>query len=85
MSTRIYVHGSSQSLPVTEPFICPALYEEYVGKSNIEVLDEWTLTLAMGADLASKMENHYKTSIVSYVHPSLIQISNTSLDQARLC
>jgi len=48
---------------VTEPFIVPALYEEYVGKSNIEVLDEWTLSLAMGPDLAKKMEQHYKTFI----------------------
>ncbi|CAA7262821.1 unnamed protein product [Cyclocybe aegerita] len=48
---------------VTEPFIVPALYEEYVGKSNIEVLDEWTLSLAMGADLSKKMEEHYKTFI----------------------
>ncbi|KAF8157928.1 glycoside hydrolase family 5 protein [Crassisporium funariophilum] len=48
---------------VTEPFICPALYEPYVGKSNIEILDEWTLSLAMGGDLAKKMEEHYKTFI----------------------
>ncbi|KAF9527519.1 glycoside hydrolase superfamily [Crepidotus variabilis] len=48
---------------VTEPFIVPALYEEYVGKSNINVLDEWTLSQAMGSDLATKMENHYKTFV----------------------
>lgn len=51
--------------PVTEPFVVPALYEEYVGKSSIDVVDEWTLSQAMGADLATKMENHYKTFIVS--------------------
>ncbi|KAJ3511582.1 hypothetical protein NLJ89_g4016 [Agrocybe chaxingu] len=48
---------------VTEPFIVPALYEEYVGKSSIEVLDEWTLSIAMGADLSKRMEEHYKTFI----------------------
>ncbi|KIK51604.1 glycoside hydrolase family 5 protein [Collybiopsis luxurians FD-317 M1] len=49
---------------VTEPFIAPSLYEKYVNNSqNIVVEDEWTLSLAMGADLASEMENHYKTFI----------------------
>ncbi|KAF8182287.1 exo-beta-1,3-glucanase [Pholiota molesta] len=48
---------------VTEPFISPALFEEYVNSSSLAVVDEWTLSLAMGADLATKMENHYKTFI----------------------
>ncbi|KAF8956533.1 glycoside hydrolase superfamily [Flammula alnicola] len=48
---------------VTEPFICPALYEAYINKSNIAVVDEWTLSQAMGADLATKMEEHYKSFI----------------------
>ncbi|KAJ7105074.1 exo-beta-1,3-glucanase [Mycena crocata] len=48
---------------VTEPFITPALYEKYVNKSNIVVVDEWTLSLAMGANLAKEMEEHYKTFI----------------------
>lgn len=51
---------------VTEPFISPALYEEYVNSSSIPVVDEWSLSLAMGSDLATKMEAHYKTFIVSY-------------------
>jgi len=54
----------TQFLLVTEPFIVPALFEEYVNKSNIDVVDEWTLSLAMGTDLATKMETHYKTFIV---------------------
>jgi len=49
---------------VTEPFITPALYETYVGKGKFDVVDEWTLSLAMGRDLASEMEKHYKTFIV---------------------
>ncbi|KAJ3731452.1 glycoside hydrolase family 5 protein [Lentinula guzmanii] len=49
---------------VTEPFIVPSLYEKYVNNSqNITVQDEWTLSLAMGSNLASEMENHYKTFI----------------------
>ncbi|KAJ7028466.1 exo-beta-1,3-glucanase [Mycena alexandri] len=48
---------------VTEPFITPALYEKYVNKSNVPVVDEWTLSIAMGANLASEMEAHYKTFI----------------------
>lgn len=57
----------TSKLPVTEPFIVPALYEAYIGKTSIDVVDEWTLSLAMGADLASKMEEHYKTFIVSAI------------------
>ncbi|KAJ3900736.1 glycoside hydrolase family 5 protein [Lentinula edodes] len=49
---------------VTEPFIVPSLYEKYVNNSqNITVLDEWTLSLAMGLDLASEMGHHYETFI----------------------
>jgi len=49
---------------VMEPFIVPSLYEKYVNSSqNIAVVDEWTLSLAMGSDSASEMENHYKTFI----------------------
>ncbi|PBK97236.1 glycoside hydrolase [Armillaria gallica] len=52
-----------QDVALTEPFICPSLYEKYVNKSDIVVVDEWTLALAMGKDLASEMETHYKTFI----------------------
>ncbi|KAJ6583920.1 exo-beta-1,3-glucanase [Mycena vulgaris] len=48
---------------VTEPFIAPALYEKYVNASNVKVVDEWTLSIAMGSNLAKEMEKHYKTFI----------------------
>lgn len=49
---------------VTEPFIVPALYEKYINNSaGITVVDEWTLSQAMGSNLATEMENHYKTFI----------------------
>ncbi|KAK8843498.1 hypothetical protein IAR55_007158 [Kwoniella newhampshirensis] len=47
---------------VTEPFIAPALYEQYQD-STPKAVDEYTLSQAMGADLATKMEEHYKTFI----------------------
>ncbi|RDB14918.1 putative glucan 1,3-beta-glucosidase D [Hypsizygus marmoreus] len=46
---------------VTEPFICPALYEKYVDTNK--VADEWSLSVAMGANLAKEMEEHYATFI----------------------
>ncbi|KIM40964.1 glycoside hydrolase family 5 protein [Hebeloma cylindrosporum] len=66
---------------VTEPFITPALFEEYVGKSNIDVLDEWTLSQAMGADLATKMENHYKTFITEQ---DFAEIAGAGLNWVRI-
>nr|XP_018258948.1 exo-beta-1,3-glucanase [Kwoniella dejecticola CBS 10117]OBR81106.1 exo-beta-1,3-glucanase [Kwoniella dejecticola CBS 10117] len=47
---------------VTEPFIVPSLYEQYQ-TSTPQAVDEYTLSQAMGADLATKMEEHYKTFI----------------------
>ncbi|OCF34165.1 exo-beta-1,3-glucanase [Kwoniella heveanensis BCC8398] len=47
---------------VTEPFICPSLYEPYQN-SNPKAVDEYTLSQAMGKDLADKMEEHYRTFI----------------------
>lgn len=49
---------------VTEPFISPSLYEKYVNKSATPVVDEWTLSVAMGGNLAQELEEHYKTFIV---------------------
>lgn len=50
---------------MTEPFIVPALYEKYLNNDKgVKVVDEWTLSLAMGDKLAEEMENHYKTFIV---------------------
>ncbi|KAF8887157.1 glycoside hydrolase superfamily [Infundibulicybe gibba] len=48
---------------VTEPFICPGLYEKYINNSAVPVVDEWTLSIAMGANLAKEMEQHYATFI----------------------
>ncbi|EKM79666.1 hypothetical protein AGABI1DRAFT_114151 [Agaricus bisporus var. burnettii JB137-S8] len=48
---------------VSEPFISPSLYEKYVNNSAIPVVDEWSLSIAMGANLAEEMEEHYKTFI----------------------
>ena len=55
---------------VTEPFIVPSLYEKYMtNDENVTVLDEWTLSLAMGEKLPEEMENHYKTFIVREPSP----------------
>jgi glucan 1,3-beta-glucosidase len=42
----------------------PGLYEQYQNTS-IKAIDEYTLSQAMGDDLADKMEEHYRTFIVS--------------------
>ncbi|KAI0797622.1 glycoside hydrolase superfamily [Abortiporus biennis] len=51
---------------VTEPFITPALYEQYQN-STPQAIDEWTLSQNMAADTANgglqQLENHYKTFI----------------------
>jgi hypothetical protein len=54
---------------VTEPFICPAIYEKYINSSSIPIVDEWTLSQAMGSSLAKEMEEHYATFIVGSVYP----------------
>lgn len=48
---------------VTEPFIVPSLYEKYANGSGGTAVDEYTLSQNMGSDLASVMEDHYKTFI----------------------
>ena len=49
---------------VLEPFITPALYQQYPG-----AVDEWTLSTLMAADTANgglqQLETHYNTFIVS--------------------
>ncbi|BEI87920.1 uncharacterized protein CcaverHIS019_0106380 [Cutaneotrichosporon cavernicola] len=47
---------------VTEPFIVPALYEKY-NNATPKAVDEYTLSQAMGANLAKEMEEHYNTFI----------------------
>ncbi|KAL7420697.1 hypothetical protein Q5752_004648 [Cryptotrichosporon argae] len=46
---------------VTEPFIVPALYEEYYNTSK--PIDEYTLSQAMGENLTARMTEHYATFI----------------------
>lgn len=49
---------------VTEPFICPGLYEPWLqNAAGITVVDEYTLSQAMGDRLAEVMEEHYRTFI----------------------
>lgn len=48
---------------VTEPFIAPNLYERYATGAAGSSVDEYTLSINMGADLASAMEAHYDTFI----------------------
>lgn len=49
---------------VLEPFITPALFQQYSG-----AVDEWTLSTLMAADTANgglqQLETHYNTFIVS--------------------
>ncbi|ODN81033.1 hypothetical protein L202_03131 [Cryptococcus amylolentus CBS 6039] len=47
---------------VTEPFIVPGLYERYQNTTP-KAIDEYTLSQAMGDNLATEMEEHYKTFI----------------------
>lgn len=47
---------------VTEPFISPALYEPYVNGTP-QAIDEYTLCQALGNNVSTYMENHYKTFI----------------------
>ncbi|KAG0149057.1 hypothetical protein CROQUDRAFT_669529 [Cronartium quercuum f. sp. fusiforme G11] len=50
---------------VLEPFIVPYLFEKFndINSTNPTVVDEWTLSAALGADLATTLEKHYKTFI----------------------
>lgn len=48
---------------VTEPFIVPALYEQYTNGSGGRSVDEYTLSQNMGDQVATIMEEHYDTFI----------------------
>lgn len=75
--------NKADTLTVTEPFISPALYEPYVNGS-IAVVDEWTLSQAMGSDLPTLMEQHYETFIVRYL-PPFDQSPYVFIDRTRFC
>ncbi|KIY69876.1 glycoside hydrolase family 5 protein [Cylindrobasidium torrendii FP15055 ss-10] len=66
---------------VTEPFICPDLYERWINKTDIAVVDEWTLALAMGDKLAEEMERHYSTFITE---EDFAQIAGAGLNWVRI-
>lgn len=46
---------------VLEPFIAPYMFEPYVNNSG--VVDEWTLSIALGNKLSSTLTAHYDTFI----------------------
>ncbi|KAH9819631.1 family 5 glycoside hydrolase [Melampsora americana] len=50
---------------VLEPFITPYLFEKFNDPNvvNPTVVDEWTLSQALGSQLATTLEDHYKTFI----------------------
>lgn len=59
---------------VLEPFITPALFEpfnagagNYASNPTPTVIDEWTLSVALGTNLQSTIEEHYKTFIVRWL------------------
>ncbi len=65
MTKLISIYSCYSCEKVTEPFIVPSLYEKYANGSGGTAVDEYTLSQNMGSDLASVMEDHYKTFIVS--------------------
>jgi len=75
-------HDFELCCPVPEPFVCPALFEKYINSSTIAVVDEWTLSIAMGDNLAKEMEEHYSTFIVS--SDISVSVDHTDLQVNRL-
>lgn len=70
---------------VLEPFITPYLFEPYndhdpTGQTPT-VVDEWTLSVALGDKLASTLEEHYRTFITE---EDFIQIAAAGLNWIRL-
>ena len=52
-----------------EPFIVPSLFEPFNSATNDPsatngAVDEWTLSVALGANMSAVIENHYATFIV---------------------
>ncbi|KAF2136460.1 glycoside hydrolase family 5 protein [Aplosporella prunicola CBS 121167] len=63
-----------------EPFITPSFFESYSTKQN--VIDEFTLTTALGASkAASKLEQHYSTFVT---RKTLEDIRNAGFDHVRI-
>lgn len=66
---------------LTPAFIVPGLYEQYVGRSTVDIIDEYTLTQAMGANAAEAMEEHYKTFITE---EDFAEIASAGLNWVRI-
>ncbi|ESK89845.1 glycoside hydrolase family 5 protein [Moniliophthora roreri MCA 2997] len=69
---------------VTRPFITPTLYNKYYAltKDNeAHVVDEWSLSFAMGANLSTEMEEHYRTFITEQ---DFAQIAASGLNWVRI-
>lgn len=55
-----------------EPFITPSLFEPFDGTTDTPfatdnpVVDEWTLSVALGSSMAATITHHYATFIVSH-------------------
>ena len=62
---------------VTEPFICPHLYEPYENDEKPAV-DEYTLSLKLGKKLNETLTHHYETFIVRPLNQSSAQHSLTA-------
>ncbi|ORX38968.1 glycoside hydrolase superfamily [Kockovaella imperatae] len=65
---------------VTEPFIVPNLYEQFQN-STPKAVDEYTLSEAMGDQLATLMEEHYSTFITE---EDFAQIAAAGLNWLRI-
>lgn len=70
---------------VLEPFITPYLFEPFSGHDPTTeaptVVDEWTLSVALGDKLASTLEDHYRTFITE---EDFMQIAAAGLNWIRL-
>ena len=73
-----------------EPFICPGIFEDWRESTGKPIVDEWTLSEAMGANLEKAMTEHYETFITEQVsishalslifgHDRLMQVFSSGL------
>ncbi|KAI5479242.1 glycoside hydrolase family 61 protein [Pseudohyphozyma bogoriensis] len=70
---------------VVEPFIVPGLFEPFNSPADIDfeatVIDEYTLSQALGSNLSTTLENHYKTFITE---KDFAEIAGAGLNWIRL-
>lgn len=66
---------------VTEPFICPGLYEAYPNGTAGVSVDEYTMSENMGDQLESAMTEHYETFITE---EDFMKIADAGLSWIRL-